>query len=220
MKISIVIPAKGTSERLENKNLLRINGKSLTQLACEKVLECKNINNVFIDTESDKIKEEVDYLLSNGLSIIHRPSELANNSINANDLLVYALHSIPYCDLILQTFVTSPMITAKTIDSCIEKFLKTDRNDAFLTTSIIQEYFWDNNNNKPVNFDLKELPNSSNLDPLHMETHGLYGIYSKALLKNKTRFGSKTMLIPINKIESIDINTKEDFDVVNALLSQ
>ena len=37
--ISLVIPAKGTSDRLKNKNLLKLGEKSLTFLACEKCLK-------------------------------------------------------------------------------------------------------------------------------------------------------------------------------------
>ena len=59
MKINLIIPAKGTSQRIKNKNLCTINGKSLVRLACEKALRCSNVNEVYLDTESEEIISSV-----------------------------------------------------------------------------------------------------------------------------------------------------------------
>jgi len=122
MKVSLVIPAKGNSERLENKNLYRVKGVSLVRMACEKSLECSAVDNVYLDTESEVIISEVRDLEKSGLNIIRRPKELSNNNIGANDMMVYAMHSIDECDLILQTFSTSPMLSSETINKCVENF--------------------------------------------------------------------------------------------------
>ena len=117
MKINLIIPAKGTSQRIKNKNLCTINGKSLVRLACEKALRCSNVNEVYLDTESEEIISSVADLEKSGLKIIKRAKELANNDIGANEMMVYGLHSVSDCDVLLQTFSTSPLITSKTIDS-------------------------------------------------------------------------------------------------------
>ncbi|KKL70936.1 hypothetical protein LCGC14_2099920, partial [marine sediment metagenome] len=99
-KISLVIPAKGRSTRLRNKNLLKISGKSLARLACEKALKCKNIDNVYLDTEDSRIAEDCSDLFKEGLGLIKRPKELATNFVGGNELMIYEVHSIPYCDII------------------------------------------------------------------------------------------------------------------------
>ena len=70
MKINLIIPAKGTSKRIKNKNLYKINNKSLIYHACKKILRCKNIDNVYLDTESDDIISSVKPLFSEGLKLI------------------------------------------------------------------------------------------------------------------------------------------------------
>lgn len=219
MIINAVIPAKGNSVRIKNKNLYEINGKSLIFLACEKLLECKNISNVYIDTECPGILSSVSSLLSRGLKVIDRPKQLADNQTGANEMMIYALHSVEECDLLLQTFCTSPTLTSDTIDKCIEKFINfgMPENDSFFTTIDVQEYFW--KNNKPDNFSLKELPNSFELDVLKMETHGLYGITTESLIKNQTRIGKNPMMISVSKIESLDINVPEDLSIIKRILS-
>lgn len=219
MKINIIIPAKGTSERIQNKNLLKINNQTLVYQACKKVLSCKFVDNVYLDTESDEIKYEVKDLLSMGLKLIHRPACLANNDIGANEMMIYGLHSISDCDLLLQTFCTSPLLKAETIDKCIQKYLDEGypKYDSFFTVLEMQEYFWQNN--KPMNFSTKRLPNSFELDKMYMETHGLYGIMTSALIETKTRVGKNPMLLPISRLQSLDINIEEDLKLVKRVMN-
>jgi len=217
MKINIVIPAKGNSTRIKAKNMIKLNGKSLVYLACEKVLKCKNIDNVYLDTDSQEILSDVSELIHKGLKIINRSPLLANNDIGANEMMIYALHSVEECDLLLQTFCTSPLLSSETIDDCIEKFLSNgnEQFDSFFTVVNMQEYLW--KDNKPINFCKERLPNSFELEKIQVETHGLYGIRPASLLENKTRVGINPMLIEISKLESFDINDNEDIEILERL---
>jgi len=218
MKISVVIPAKGSSDRVREKNLIKVLDYSLTEMACEKFLKSKIIDNVYLDTDSEKIIDDVLHLFSRGLKLIRRPKELANNKITANDLIIYGLHSIEKCDLILQSFVTSPLLKIETIDKCIKKFLKSKKHDSFLTVESTKEYWW-SKEGKPTNFDINTLPNSVDLEKIYKETHGLYGIYTKSLFKNKNRFGSNPMLIETSKVEGLDINDNDDLKFLKAIMT-
>jgi len=219
MKINLVIPAKGKSNRIENKNLHEIGGKSLIYHTCKKALECRNVNKVYLDTESPDIIASVKPLFEKNLGLIKRHPSLATNDIGANEMMIYALHSVDECDILLQTFCTSPLLTSQTIDKCIEKFVEQGlpKHDSFFTTVDVQEYFW--KDGKSYNFSTKELPNSFELDVLKMETHGLYGITVESLLRNKTRVGNSPMMISIPKIESLDINVREDLVLIERLMN-
>lgn len=210
MKIIAIIPAKGSSIRLKNKNLLSIGGESLVRIACKKALCSKYINEVYIDTESDFVLAQVQDLYREGLKVLKRPASLASNRTGANEMMMYGVHSVSECDVLLQTFSTSPTLTVETIDKSIEKFIENyEKYDSFFTVVKMQEYFWDGK--KEVNFNRKELPNSFELETMYMETHGLYGIKTEALIKNKTRIGENPLMIEVSKTESIDIDDYEDF---------
>ena len=217
MKISIVIPAKGSSERLKNKNMLKINSKSLTYRACEKCLNVPLINNVYIDTESDEIISDVYPLVKEGLKVIKRPEYLATNQYGGNELIVFEQSVIEKCDLLLHTYPTSPLITSETINTVIQKYLdNSEKYDSFFTAVHFQEYIWDQNG--PINFSLDELPNAVNLPAnVFVETHGLYGIKDSALTKYKRRLGAKTMPVLIPREQSMDINYEEDFKLLEIL---
>ena len=215
MNITAVIPAKGTSERLKNKNLLEINNKSLVYWACKKCLDSKLITHVYLDTESNEIKDSVSELFERGLKIIDRPKKLADNNTSGNDLVRFELSNIEPCHLFLHTYSTSPLITSRTIDDVVLKFLDSKNHDSFFSAIKYQNYLWveDKHNNSfgNVNFDHRELPNSNDLNKFWEETHGLYGIYYEVAKKYGSRLGLNPMPIQIDTKESLDINYKEDY---------
>lgn len=216
MKVALTIPAKGTSERVRNKNLTLVGGKTLVRRACEKALLCKEVDYVYLDTESDEIRSEVSDLLNRGLRLIDRPAELATNDCNANDLITWALHTIEEVDVICQTFSTSPLITSETIDRVIREWKNSTGYDSFMTVVPVQEYFW--SNGSPENFTIEHLPNSQDLDKKMMETHGLYGVTVESFVSRGTRVGKNPLLVEVSKTESLDIDDPEDLAIVEAII--
>jgi CMP-N-acetylneuraminic acid synthetase len=214
MKITAVVPAKGESQRLENKNLKQLGGVSLVELACEKLLKSKYIDDAYIDTESERIISEVQHLFSKGLKLIQRPKELATNSIGGNEMFVYSLHSVQETDILIHHYCTSPLIKPSTIDKVIGKFVNNmNENDSFLTVVEDKGYYWSREGD-PINFETDTLPNSQELEGKYKETHGIYGIMTESLIDHQTRLGDNPMLVPIPKRESFDIDTEEDMHIV------
>jgi CMP-N-acetylneuraminic acid synthetase len=216
MKTTIIIPAKGTSERVVSKNLYRLNGKSLVYRVCEKVLKCKLVDEVFIDTESDEIVENVCSLFDSGLKLIRRPQHMATNETSGNDLVNFEKQFVKNSDLFVHTYATSPLLTFKTIDECIQKFIDNwDRYDSFFTARPVKEYIWDKNG--PVNFSLEGLPNSNELGGLWKETHGLYGIKMDTLNSLNRRLGNISLPIEISEKESLDIDYYSDIEYLECV---
>jgi CMP-N-acetylneuraminic acid synthetase len=217
MKVTAVVPAKGDSERLSHKNLMKINGKSLVRIACEKLLKCRYIDSVYLDTESERIKAAVNDLLKRDLNIINRPTALATNKIGGNSMMVYHLHSVEETDVIVHHYCTAPLLKASTIDNAINEFVDNNpKKDSFLTVIKQKSYLWSTNSH-PKNFDLDELPNSQDMPSTLFETHGLYGIYSSKVIETKRRIGNNPLLYEISKEESFDVNHKSDLEIARSL---
>ena len=62
MKITLLLPMKGNSERVPNKNLKLFNGKPLFHIIIDKVITSKFINKVIINTDSDLISDQLVFL--------------------------------------------------------------------------------------------------------------------------------------------------------------
>jgi len=54
-KVVAFVPAKGSSERIENKNAKLLDGRPLVVHTLDKLLKCRNVDEVYLDTESDDI---------------------------------------------------------------------------------------------------------------------------------------------------------------------
>ena len=55
-KIIALIPARGGSKSIKNKNLALLNGKPLIQYAISSAKKSKYINRIIVSTDSNKIK--------------------------------------------------------------------------------------------------------------------------------------------------------------------
>ena len=54
MKIVAFLPVTGTSSRIENKNIKLLDGKPLFLHTLEKLSSCSFIDEVYLDSESEK----------------------------------------------------------------------------------------------------------------------------------------------------------------------
>tara|TARA_B100000242_G_C43045204_1_gene487801 strand:- start:546 stop:1202 length:657 start_codon:yes stop_codon:yes gene_type:complete len=213
MKAIAIIPIKSKSERIPGKNLKKINGIPFYQFLLRKIKKC-NFDEVYIDTDNNSIKN---YAIKNKFKVIDRLKKLATNSANGNDLLNY--HSkIIKSDLYFQLFVTSPLLSIKSINKCINELKKNKKIDSILTTKSVYTWFWFKK--KPVNYNPTILPRSQDALPLVYETTGLYGIKSTALKKNKARIGKKPFFFEVNDYEALDIDNQKDLSYFKYLLKK
>ena len=61
IKVLGIVPARQGSKGFPNKNIKKINGKTLIEKAIKVALDCKQINDVYISTDSAKYENlEID----------------------------------------------------------------------------------------------------------------------------------------------------------------
>jgi CMP-N,N'-diacetyllegionaminic acid synthase len=128
-KFLAIIPARGGSKGIPNKNIMAICGKPLIAYTIEAGKKSKYIDEVVVSTDSDDIKEiaqkygaKVPFL---------RPDELSNDSAKSIDLVLHAIdfyksNNISY-DYVILLQPTSPLRTFMHIDEAVEKLIKYDK---------------------------------------------------------------------------------------------
>ena len=205
MKIVAIIPIKSQSKRVKGKNFKLVGGKPLYRHLLDKLTKT-NFDEIYIDSDSKEIEN---YCRKKKYIFLKRLPRLSKDNANGNDLLNYHARIID-ADIYFQMFVTAPLMKIKTINNCIEKLKKNKKYDSILTANKIFTWFWFKN--KPVNYNPKILPRSQDAKPIVMETTGLYGIRAQALKKKKCRIGYKPFFFYVDKDESIDLDTKQDFE--------
>lgn len=208
MKTACFIPIKANSERVPGKNFRNLNGKKLYQYICAHVKEADVFDDIYIDTNSEEIAE---YAQAGGFSVIERKPELAKNTANGNDLLVYHFKLYPGYDYYFQLFATAPYLKPETIRDCYNRLILSEEYDSCFTATENHGFYWMAGN--PVNYRPDILPRSQDLIPVVEETTGLYGISHESLDKYRCRIGRKPYIHIVSKFEAVDINTEEDLQI-------
>ncbi len=204
MKVYAFVPAKGTSERVENKNMRFLDGERLYIKALKTLLKCKEIDQVFLDTESEEMYQLADYL---PIKFMKRDISLANNKTDGHKLFMNEVNSYPDADIYVQLLCTSPFISPKTIDNAIRKIKDTPELDSAVMMKKDKYYFW--KNNKPT-YNINHIPNSKDLDDVISESMGLYIHKKDSAIKTQRRYGNNPFFIFGNPEELIDVNTPEE----------
>ena len=75
--IVVIIPAKGDSSRLPNKNMILLNDKPLINYTIDYANNSKLIDRIYISTDSDYIDT---YCSNLGLNVIRRPKSLGGDT--------------------------------------------------------------------------------------------------------------------------------------------
>lgn len=206
MKVYAFVPAKGTSERVESKNMRFLDGERLYIRALKTLLKCKEIDKVFLDTESQEMYNMADYL---PIHFMKRDPSLANNKTDGHQMFMNEVHHYPDADIYVQMLCTSPFIHPETIDNAIRTLKESDQYDSAILMKKDKYYFW--KDNKPT-YDINHIPNSKDLSETIIESMGLYIHKKSSALKTNRRYGNNPLLIYGQLDELIDVNTPEDLD--------
>ncbi len=208
MSTACFIPIKANSERIPGKNLCLLNGRKLYEYVCGNVKKADIFDAVFIDTNSEEIKQ---YAQKMNFQVIERKKELALNTANGNDLLVYHQKLYSEFDYYFQIFATAPYLQPKTICNCVSRLTSSADYDSVFTVTANHGFYW--YANMPVNYRPEILPRSQDMIPVMEESTGLYGIEGKALARYQCRIGAKPYMYQISRYEAVDINTEEDLKI-------
>jgi CMP-N-acetylneuraminic acid synthetase len=212
MKVAAIIPIKEKSKRVKSKNFRSFCGEPLYRFFMKKLIDSP-FDEIFIDTDSAEIAE---YATGMGWGVIERVPELAADSANGNDLLVYEANMVD-ADIYFQLFITAPLLQSETIHEAYKIMISKIEYDSLFTATEIYSWFW--YNDKPVNYDPKVLPRSQDATPITRETTGLYAIRREALFKHKCRIGENPYMLYVDEIEAMDIDTEQDFRVAEFIAS-
>ncbi|MDA8526780.1 acylneuraminate cytidylyltransferase family protein [Gammaproteobacteria bacterium] len=216
LKIVALLPMKANSERVKGKNFKDFNGKPLFQWMLNTLLEIKEIDQVIINTDARDILAENDLIETDRIVIRDRKKDICGDTVSMNAVIEDDVKNIN-ADIYLMTHTTNPLLTAKTVRGALKAF-QAKRNkvgksivDSLFTVDKIQSRFY-KENCTPVNHDPDNLLRTQDLEPWFEENSNLYIFTKEAFDKTNARIGKSPMMFETPKFESIDIDTKDDWD--------
>ena len=216
--IAALVPMRHQSIRVPEKNYRLLAGKPLYTYIIESLLECREISQVVVDTDSPNIKEGLTARYPQ-VRIIDRPKHLTADTIPMNDILLYDCAQVK-ADLFLQTHSTNPLLKSTTISGAIRALeLKKEAYDSLFSVTRLQTRLWDATGN-PLNHDPYILIRTQDLAPVYEENSCIYLFHPKTLMERKNRLGYKPLMYEITPDEAWDIDDELDFEVVESLIAK
>lgn len=210
MKVVAFVPIKTNNERLPGKNTKSFtNGKPLLCYILDTLCQVKGLDEIYVycsdETVSKYLPEEVKFL--------KRDTYLDLSTTSFNEVLSSFAKTVE-ADAYLLTHATAPFISVESFERAIAA-VNSGEYDSALAVRKMQEFVW--KDGKPMNYDPKKIPRTQDIEPLYVETCGLY-LYTRELILNKNRrIGDKPFLVEVSKIEATDINDNEDFLLADAI---
>ena len=214
-KIKALVPMKGHSERVPNKNIRLIAGKPLFHWILESLSKSQYIDEIIINTDSEEIAENASANFD--VIILKRPEELCGDMVSMSPLIK---HDISHTSgsLFLQTHSTNPLVKTETIDRAIETFYKlSDHDSLFTVTPMWTRIFW--KDGEPINHDPDNLIRTQDLDPIYEENSCLYLFSRDIFNKRENRLGFNPKMMVMDPIESIDIDEEHDFQLAEYFIN-
>ena len=182
MKVAALLPMKGQSERVHNKNMRMFNGSPLCAVMLEKLTTMPSIANVLVNTDSSKIKAFINEYFPN-VQVVDRPVELRGHDVSMNKIIQHDIDILD-ADVYLQTHTTNPLLSSITIEKALMEFVdKLDFYDSLFSVTRYQARFY-NEEGLAINHDPGVLVKTQDLPVLYEENSCIY-LFTKDVIKRQ-----------------------------------
>ena len=222
LKIIGFIPAKENSSGFKNKNIKKLNNLTLVELAILSSINSRIIDQTYISSDSENI---LNIGKKYNINTIKRKKKYCSSSSSANDVIQDFINTIkenyPRKNLVIVYLQpTSPFRSHKHIDLALEKYLQYKPNILLSITKNKNFYksFRIKKNKISNIFSSKNLTKNRQTFKEVYSPNGAIYIFSKNrfIKRNKLNFQNAGFFL-MNQIESIDIDTKEDYEFAKVL---
>lgn len=207
--MKVIIPARGGSKRIPNKNIKDLNGKPLISYSIE---TCLNItDDVYVSTDSNEIAEIAS---SFGAKVINRPSEISGDTSKTEECIIHFLDCIPDVDRFACVQATTPMLKSSEL---LLGFELLNKYDSVISVKEMTEYLWSNNGH-PINFEVTKRKRTQDMNKTYSENGGFYITTKKKFNKRNCLYDGKVGFVVMSKMTSFEIDTEEDWEFVSKCL--
>jgi len=219
--INAFIGCRLGSTRVKFKNLSLIANKPLFTYLTDNALAASKIDKLFLNTDSQYIVDVAKEIYCNKLNYYIRPPHLGSSKAKLDDFVYDFMINFP-SDVTIFFNPCCLFLKTETIDKAISYFIGNNL-DSLCASRVAQTLCFINN--KPINFsfDIAQ-PRTQDLEPIHCQTCAFF-IWKTETFKNEYEknsagnFCGKFESYGLSTLESIDIDTEEDYLIAESLLT-
>jgi len=222
MNYVAVIPARGGSKGIKDKNLQLVNGLSLLVRAIIAAKSIPDISRVIVSTDSESIMEEA---LAHNAEIHKRREATSSDSAKTIDVMKDI-----YCDMKLDDEVcillqpTSPLRRIIDIQACIDKYEDNESVNSVVSVTLCEHHPYkvlveDDTGQMVAIRHISDLEAPRQKLPKALRVNGaIYIISFRALIESESFFCQPTRFFEMGEDESIDIDSYKDLERANLII--
>lgn len=218
-----IIPAKGNSERLPNKNISLLDKKPLISYAIEKAIKSNLFEKICVSSESKEILD-ISSKYKNVVPL-KRSVELTKNNIQIRHVCEYILKYFIKKNIYYKEFAviltTNPLTDHRDIKSAYNIFKNKNANSVISVVQYIhpiqRALNIDKNGEINLYFGIKNMKQTQLLDKFYHADGSILICKTKEFLRNKEFYMNKTYPYIISNKKAVDIDTHLDLEWANFL---
>ncbi|GFR39145.1 hypothetical protein PRECH8_24410 [Insulibacter thermoxylanivorax] len=221
LKTVAFIPVRGGSKSIPLKNIKPIAGRPLIWWTLTAAEQCPDIERIFVSTDSEEIRRNVNQMNFSKVTVIDRSVESATDSAASEvSLLEFAEKHEFYSVVFIQA--TSPLTTSQHLTEALAKYFSSDA-DSLLSVVRQKRFIWERANGDlvvPINYDPQNRPRRQDFEGYLVENGAFYITSREQLLKSKCRISGKITYYEMPEESYVEIDELEDWVIVEELIKR
>ena len=225
MHVTAIIPAKGISRRLPQKNMQPFAGSTLVGHKVRQLKQCAMIDDVVVGSDDDAILSEAS---ANGASVRRRDAYHCDESqCSANDM-IRNLAAMVETDVVVWAHCTNPLCLPDIYDRAIELYRRVASvgdGDSLCSVTRVQRHAWELaegeliTNGRPVNFNPwgDRHPVASELEAMFFQNGAIFIQPRRQMMENGYFYGDRPALFEIEQPYGWDVDTERDLMIARDL---
>jgi len=220
-KIVAIIPARGGSKGIPEKNLALVNGKPLIAWSIEHAMSSSLIDEVWVSSDSEKILR---FSESIGARIVNRPADISGDEASSESAWIHAIKNIQQdgdIELVVAMQATSPIRNKRDLDNAIIKFKEKELDSLFSCNILDDMNYWcidKDNDLYSANYDYKDRKRRQDLNEKFLENGSFYIFTPQGILDSKNRLHGDIGCYVMEKKTMFQIDEKEDIEICESIM--
>ena len=216
-----IIPARGGSKRIPDKNLLAIAAHPLVAHSIMHARQSRLVREVYVSTESGQVAAVA---RAEGAEVIVRPGEIAGDEATSESALLHVLdernrRGLPDPDLVVFLQCTSPVRRPGDIDRAVETLID-EGADSLFSACENTRFIWAVKDGQPysINYNHHNRQREQDMAKQYRENGSIYVFRPEVLRRENNRLGGSIAVYEMDYWSSFQIDAPEHVELIDWIM--
>src|SRR6266699_2734083 len=216
-QIVALIPLRGGSKRIPQKNIKPMCGRPLAYWVCLAASRSRHISRTYASTDCPEIAATVEEF-GLGVKVLMRPPHLSEDETPTEAVMLDLMERVENFDILATIQATSPLTSERELDSAIALMLEGNL-DSVVSGTAMKRFVW-TPDGTPLNYDFRKRPFMQNFAGSVIENGAFYLTRRELLVRDRCRLGGRVGVYTMPEWQYTELDDLDDWPVVEKVLSK